>query len=343
MSNKMPQIFKVIALWTNGIFIAISLFLSMFYLVADIGPSEAFMGFASILVLVLAAASVIAALSTTKQIAALFVLGYGAVCLFVGVAGWIWIEHFELYSQLSPPMETVLLGLLSAVDITALLTNRPIRIVSLLRHRVARYMLLGGVVITVCVVAQIATKYVPRISSQYASAEHFLQLGGGVQWEDGWVAGVYLKGTNTTDEDLGYLKDFPKLQSLYLSNTQVTDAGLVHISDQRSLAHLYLCETAITDKGLQQISSLTGLRNLWLSRTQVSDAGLKYLEGMTEIGYLDLGNTKVTDAGLAHLYDMKRMYYLGLPGTAVTESGLRKIGNVIPGLSAYNGTVSIGR
>jgi len=339
----MSQRVKIVAFVANGLFIAVVLLTGMLYLAADVGPNEALKGFISLIILAMAAVVVIAALVAPRRIGSLSKIGYCVVCLFIGVAGWLWIENFNSYSQLSPPTETIFLSILSAINLWALVTNRPIQIVPLLQRRLVRNTLIGGLVIAVSVFALLAATFIPRISTQYESAEHFLRLGGGVRWHNGWVSGVYLKGTKTTDDDLHHLKDFPKLESLYLSNTQVTDAGLAHLSSHRPLAHLYLDETAVTDSGLRHISSLTKLQNLWLHRTQVSDSGLRHLEGMTDMGYLDLGYTKVTDEGLPHLYGMRRMYYLHLPGTAVTEAGLRKIGDAIPGLSAYNGTVSIGK
>lgn len=339
----LPPFLKATALILNGAFIPFCLFAGFIWLAADVGANEAFSRLGWSILLAVASLVVVAALLLSDRHRPFVRAGHAAAVVLLVASLWEWYEHFNLFSDVFPPEDALIFGGLALLNTATLIANRPLRLAPLLERRSARYSLIGSIVVAGLVAVLVATTFAGRISNQYPYAKHVLQLGGGIRWQNGWVVGVYLKATPTTDDDLRHLKHFPRLESLYLSDTPITDAGLAHISQLRSLDSLYLDNTAVTDHGLRHISSLTRLRNFWMHGTQVTDNGLVHLEEMTEMGYLDLGNTGVTDAGLPHLYGMKELYYLHLPGTGVTDAGLRRITAEIRGLSAYNGRTQVHR
>ena len=141
----------------------------------------------------------------------------------------------------------------------------------------------------------------------------------------GWVLDrateVYFREP-PTDDELIYLKDMGRLQTLWLCNARVTDVGLVHLQELRRLSELVLLDTPVADSGLVYVKKITGLQVLQLSGTQVTDAGLVHLKELENLKGLVLSGTQFTDAGLVHLKELKRLNTLCLSGTRCTDAGL---------------------
>jgi hypothetical protein len=293
--------------------------------------------------LVTAAVTVLLALNLPESRRWFVRLAHAALVLPFAFAVTSWVDHFNMSTRFAPPGESVMVGGLAMLNVLALATNRPLYLSFVWQRRKLRYAALAGLAALGFGAAAFAAPRAQRIAEQFPYAERFLRRGGTVSWDDGWVTGIYLKSTPATDEDLRPLKHFPRMISLYLSDTHVTDVGLEELADLHTLEDLYLDRTAVTDSGLGHIAGLTRLRNLWLHDTAVTDAGLRHLTGMTEMGYLDLGKTKVSDAGMPDLYGMHKLYYLHLYGTAVSDEALRECARKIPGLSGYNGRITVGR
>lgn len=336
------SILRWIAVTGNVLLIFAALGFGLLSLAADIGVDEAKRGLLGGLAVAASASAVMIGLTITPKHRQVVWVGYcGLPVLFVAPFLW-WIRHFNYSSGLFPPSESLFVGLLATLNLVALWLLRPVPLWSGRGpwRMVVTVVAWGGVILLV--VIGLGVPWAARVASQYESAQHFLRLGGGVTWENGFVVGLYLKGTHTNDDDLKDLSSFPSLRSLYLSDTQVTDAGLLHVGKVTTLEHLYLSNTIVSDTGLSRIKNLSKLQNLWLHNTNVSDAGLRYLENMSEMGYLDLGGTDVSDDGLPSLYGMMYLYYLHVPGTDVSKAGLEEIVAAIPGLRAYNGEASVG-
>lgn len=337
MTRLVSQFLKVAAVACNGLFALWSLFRGLISMAADIGIHEAYSMFAWAASWAVASIVVIVALLVPKYAHPLIWSGYGAIAFHLLAFLREWEQHFNLSSDLLPPQHLLPLLGLALLSTLALTVNRPPRQDPIWKSRWSRNLLIVGI-LTVTLVGGLRFAMIARrVQSQYASAQHILKLGGGVHWESGWVGGVYLKGTETKDEDLRVLRQFPRLESVYLARTPITDAGLTQLSHIDSIDSLYLYETAITDRGLQAIAGLTRMRNLWLGETQITDEGLTSLRRMTQVEYLDLAHTQVTDAGLPQLYHMQKMYYLHLTGTTVSEAALQRIATKLPNLSACNG------
>jgi len=64
-----------------------------------------------------------------------------------------------------------------------------------------------------------------------------------------------LKQTKVIDDDLKYLKAFPRLHILNLGDTKITDKGLVHLVDLPNLAEVWLFGAEITGEGLLKLQS----------------------------------------------------------------------------------------
>lgn len=142
---------------------------------------------------------------------------------------------------------------------------------------------------------------------------------------------VILRDTKVSDDDLGVLKSFPKLESLDLSNTQITSRGMAHLEGLTNLQQLLLWETEIGDTGLKHLEGLAKLWLLVLDDTEVTDAGLKHLSGLTNLEeYLGLRRTQVTDAGLGHLQGLTKLRKLNLLRTRVTVSGAKDLERSLP-------------
>jgi hypothetical protein len=104
-----------------------------------------------------------------------------------------------------------------------------------------------------------------------------------------------------TNRTLEGLRNLDSLRGLYLHGTQVTDDGLKHIRGQSRLILLWLQNTQLTDSGLVHLGGLDELEELDLSNTQVTDSGLQHLEGLGRLKKLDLSQTRVTSAAVERL------------------------------------------
>ena len=142
----------------------------------------------------------------------------------------------------------------------------------------------------------------------------------------GHVVFVDLGDTSITNEDLKFLRSFPRLENLILSNTSITGGGLAHLQGLKNLKALSLWNTPVDDAGLRYIESHKKLWLLILDGTNITDAGLVYLEGLTNLEeWLGLTNTQITDDGLRHLEGLVKLRSLNLRKTKVTAAGAAEL------------------
>jgi hypothetical protein len=142
-------------------------------------------------------------------------------------------------------------------------------------------------------------------------------------------------GRKLGDEDLAYLREFPRLEILNLSKSLVTDAGMRELRGLRHLRGLYLSSTKITDAGLEPLSGLVELETLDLSKTRIDDAGLAHLAGLARLKLLLLNWTDVSDAGMKCLSGLSRLESLSLIATQVGNAGLQELAG-LPRLNKLN-------
>ena len=101
---------------------------------------------------------------------------------------------------------------------------------------------------------------------------------------------------------------------LWLDGSDVTDQGLIELVSLKNLSELMLNFTKVTNTGLTELGKLKSLRSLGLYLTQVTDTGLKEMAGLKNLQKLSLGKTKVTDMGLKELSGLKNLQDLDLFG-----------------------------
>ncbi len=130
---------------------------------------------------------------------------------------------------------------------------------------------------------------------------HIRWIGGSVERDENDptrpVVTVFLNGPRISDDDLGYVSRFDKLQRLSLLDSHISAAGLGHLRGLAELRWLYLSRSQVTDSELLQLKGLTKIAELGLHRTRISDDGLAIVEGLKGLRILDIGNTSTTRAG----------------------------------------------
>ena len=68
------------------------------------------------------------------------------------------------------------------------------------------------------------------------------------------LTGIFLGGTQVTNEGLVHLKKLTNLRTLSLAgSTQITDTGLVHLKELTNLNWIILDDTPITDSGVAEL------------------------------------------------------------------------------------------
>lgn len=163
------------------------------------------------------------------------------------------------------------------------------------------------------------------------ATRHFRGLGGTVFSEGAQLREVVLNGTPVRDEDLRWLRGWPRLSDLSLEHTTITDTGIRNLGGLPALEWLNLYRTRIGDEGLRLLGRFSRLKHLPIGSTLASDAGLAHVTNLTALEYLGLRDTDVGDTGASRLGGMKSLRGLHLGGTRLTDSGLAVL-SALPGL-----------
>jgi serine/threonine protein kinase len=139
---------------------------------------------------------------------------------------------------------------------------------------------------------------------------------------------LVLADTNTTNDDLSYLRSNSLLETLDLTGTHVSDKGLKPLASLPSLKEIVLAKTKVSDDGLKHLAPMR-LRRLDLSNTNVTDVGLAYLidpYGVARyLTRLNLSGTSVSDASVVHIQAMKQLKELHITETQISDEGIRRI------------------
>ena len=153
---------------------------------------------------------------------------------------------------------------------------------------------------------------------------------GKVYEESGKVVGIglfrtYYGRSNVTDEWMGILVNFPRLERLNLHNAHITADGLKQLASLSSLRELTLSGTKVTDRAIEELAPLRSLQSLDLEGTHVTDASMKILAKHPSLQELVLTNTHVTDAGLKELASLNSLRDVSVSGLNVTDEGLKHL------------------
>lgn len=197
------------------------------------------------------------------------------ILVYLGLSAWR--ASFELFSQKVPPVESITYMSAAAVTLGTLITST---------NDETRRRRLSRIAITLLILSCIGALLflwlidarVESVISQSRAAEKVQALGGVARWEHWSVVAVYLKNTDTRDDDLAFLEDLPNLQSLYLSDTGITDASLKRAAKMEKLHYLYLDNTQVTDRGLKELEDLGSLRSISVGGTRITESGVRNLK-----------------------------------------------------------------
>lgn len=116
---------------------------------------------------------------------------------------------------------------------------------------------------------------------------------------------------DVSDDELGRLARFYRLERLEVPDAEITDAGLAHLSGLKNLRYLDLSGNPITHAGLAHLRGLRKLEHLDLSRTGITDAGFVHLGALENLQRLDFGFTAATGAEVKRLAACKAFKQCG--------------------------------
>jgi Leucine-rich repeat (LRR) protein len=135
--------------------------------------------------------------------------------------------------------------------------------------------------------------------------------------------------TSLSDDDLGVLRAYPKIESLNLSLTAITDAGLKHIAELTQLTDLNLNGTNVTGRGLEHLVDLPKLQNLQLLGTSIEAGQLEWLARLTSLTCVRLPSEAVDDRTAAILGRLPRLQLLDLSQSRITDDGLARLASLV--------------
>ncbi len=101
-----------------------------------------------------------------------------------------------------------------------------------------------------------------------------------------------LSGTNSTDQMLSYLADFPHLQKLDLQGTGITGQGLKSLAGMEYLETLNLVGTKVDVDGLRYLEQMEQLRKLYLWRSDITQPDAEMLASKKPLLDIDTGADK---------------------------------------------------
>jgi hypothetical protein len=163
--------------------------------------------------------------------------------------------------------------------------------------------------------------------------------------------------TDNPNEELDYIGDLDKLETLEIHNTElnndglaaiqgmarlkrlslntnynVTDAGMEHLAALKSLEDLDLSDTHVRGTGLSWLKGLKNLKKLNLSGNRFGDAQIRYVTVFSNLEELDLSATLVTSDSLAQLSVLTRLKLLDVSSTVGTQAGADELKKSLPNL-----------
>jgi Leucine-rich repeat (LRR) protein len=132
--------------------------------------------------------------------------------------------------------------------------------------------------------------------------------------------------TDNPNEELDYIGDLDKLETLEIHNTELNNDGLAAIQGMARLKRLSLnTNYNVTDAGLEHVAALKSLEDLDLSNTSVRGNGLSWLKGLKSLKKLDLGGTNLHDAEMVHVAALASLEELNIRFTEITSASIHEL------------------
>ena len=134
-------------------------------------------------------------------------------------------------------------------------------------------------------------------------------------------------GIALTDENAGYLNQFPALQELNLQTARLGARGIAAISELTKLRKITLTGCIeLSDKDLANLGKLERLHQLYLRDTNVGDQTLRAMKHLDNLITLELGSPNLTDAGMESLSRLMSLEYLTIrESNQVTDRGVSEL------------------
>ena len=156
------------------------------------------------------------------------------------------------------------------------------------------------------------------------------------------LTGLYLHGTQATDENLAHLRHATRLEKFFAWDAAaLTDEGTAHLARLRSLTYIHINDGKLTDQSLKRFAELPNLEGLSLQFNRFSDDGvqelskLEHLESLWVCGKLERPND-ISDESLEFLLELANLKSLGVQNTEVSTEFIDRITAKFPGCSVAN-------
>jgi hypothetical protein len=132
--------------------------------------------------------------------------------------------------------------------------------------------------------------------------------------------------TDNPNEELSYIGELTKLETLEVHYSELGDSGLIAIEGMVGLKRLSLNGSyKLTDAGLEYLAGLKSLEDLDLSNTPLRGTGLSWLRGLKKRKKLDLSGSEMRDAQLVHVAAFGGLEELDLGSTPLTFESVRQL------------------
>ncbi len=132
--------------------------------------------------------------------------------------------------------------------------------------------------------------------------------------------------TDNPNEDLDYIGELTKLDTLEVQNTELMATGLMSIRQMTALKRLSLDGSyKLTDAGLEYLAGLKSLEDLNLSGTHICGTGLRFLTGLKNLKKLDLSGSRMSDAQMVRVAAFGSLEELDMSCTPLRLESLHEL------------------
>lgn len=151
---------------------------------------------------------------------------------------------------------------------------------------------------------------------------------------DGEVVAATFLDKDVTAEQLDFIEQYPRIESLSFSNTRSVEGGLQRLRRIERLKSLDLSRTEWLDATvLRNVARLPSLEHLSMAHSHVTDSLLSELSLSRRLQCLNLdGCEGITDAAISTLQQMSTLREVWIEETGVTLQGFRQLRNSRPDL-----------
>ncbi|MEZ6142897.1 MAG: hypothetical protein R3B84_20225 [Zavarzinella sp.] len=140
---------------------------------------------------------------------------------------------------------------------------------------------------------------------------------------------LMLRGTSTSDTEIGCLSDFASLEAICLSNTQVSNDTLsVLLSKLASLKCVELIFRKVDNRLIDKITSLKNLEVLAITGADITHDMIKSISKVNTINFLDLSENRISNQFLEEIQSMQSLSALVLRNTGLTNASIPVIAKI---------------